>query len=190
MKMKYLEKIAERYFDTWTNDGIDDFHADVQEITAWLKRTDLYAEADADLADLTDEEIDKVAGMISEMVKTAEVPAPATLQELTGQESGIVIYDNGEMIICNWCQFGDYELPKVFSGISVMGWDEGEDIFDGAKEEYVPDYRYLLDGKDLIWDQCDDIKHIADPDTDPAWFRANLYTLTDGTIIIAPKMWN
>lgn len=67
--MKYLQKLAERYYDAWTSDGVDDFHADVQEITAWLKREDLYTAADADLAELTDEEIETIAAIISEMVR-------------------------------------------------------------------------------------------------------------------------
>lgn len=115
---------------------------------------------------------------------------PETLMDLTGQEAGIVIYDTDEMIICNWAQYGPNELPKVFAGISVVGWDEGEEIFDGADEEFVEDYRPLLDGRDLIWDRFDDMSHIADPSEDPDRFRASVYTLRDGTIVIAPKMWN
>ena len=113
-----------------------------------------------------------------------------TLEELTGHEAGIVIYDTDEMIICNWAQYGPNQLPKVFAGISVMGWDEGEEIFDGTEEEFVEDYRPLIDGRDLIWDQLDDMSHIANSETPPDWFRASVYTLRDGTIVIAPQMWN
>ncbi len=113
-----------------------------------------------------------------------------TLQELTDHEAGIVIYTSDEMIICNWAQYGPNELPKIFAGITVMGWDEGEDIFDDVEEKFVEDYRPLIDGRDLIWDQLDDMSHIANPETDPAWYRASVYTLKDGTIIIAPQMWN
>lgn len=187
--MKYLQKIAERLYEAWTSDGIDDFHADVQEITAWIKRKDLYTDADTDLTDLTDAEIEKIAGIIAEKVKD-EIPAPETLQDLTAHEAGIVIYDSDEMIICNWGQFGKDELPRIFGGISVMGWGDEEDIFADVKEEFVEDYRPWLDGKALIWDQNDDIKHITDPATDPVWFRATIYTLKDGTIIISPQMWN
>lgn len=67
--MKYLERIAKQYFPIWTDDGVDAFHADVHEIEAWLKREDLRTEADAALDELTDDEIDKVASMIADMVK-------------------------------------------------------------------------------------------------------------------------
>lgn len=71
MKMMYLKKLADRYFLAWTSDGIDDFHTDAHEIAAWLKREDLRTREDADLEDLTDEEINAVADMIAEMVRDA-----------------------------------------------------------------------------------------------------------------------
>lgn len=66
--MKHLEKIAKQYFHIWTDDSIDAFHADADEIAAWLKREDLRTDADAELDDLTDDEIDKIASMIADMV--------------------------------------------------------------------------------------------------------------------------
>lgn len=84
--MKYLEKLAERYYDAWTSDGIDAFHADVQEITAWLKRKDLYTATDEDLAALTDDEIEKIAAIISEMVRK-ENTAYYILRDLDGYGS-------------------------------------------------------------------------------------------------------
>lgn len=63
-----LTKIANVYYDIWTSDGIDDFHADADEIAAWLKREDLRTDADTELDDLTDDEIKKIASMIAEMV--------------------------------------------------------------------------------------------------------------------------
>lgn len=69
--MTYLQltKLANTYYDIWTSDGIDTFHADPNEVAAWLKRTDLRTESDAALTDMTDEEIDRIADMIADMVK-------------------------------------------------------------------------------------------------------------------------
>lgn len=64
-----LAKIANNYYDIWTEDGIDAFHADADEIAVWLKREDLRTDADAELADLTNDEIAKIASMIADMVK-------------------------------------------------------------------------------------------------------------------------
>jgi len=66
-----LAKIANNYYDIWTEDGIDTFHADADNIAAWLKREDLRTEADTELADLTDDEIAKIASMIADMVEDA-----------------------------------------------------------------------------------------------------------------------
>lgn len=63
-----LANIANIYYDIWTDDGIDAFHADENEIAAWLKNEDLRTEADSALEDLTDEEIEKVASMIADIV--------------------------------------------------------------------------------------------------------------------------
>ena len=70
-----LTKIAETYYDVWTSDGIDTFHADVDSITEWLKREDLRTDADSELEDLTDDEIETAAGMIAEMVEEDLVDA-------------------------------------------------------------------------------------------------------------------
>ena len=185
--MKYLEKLANKYFEAWTSDGIDDFHADADEIKAWLKREDLYTAADEDLAALTDEEIEKVADIIAEMVEEALKPAPLTLQDLTGQESGIVIYDSGETIVCNWSSFDSYELPKLVAGLFVTGWEAGDDIFDEATVRFVDDFAEALaerDDLELLYDANGDMAN------EESRCAAAVYTLKDGTTVIAPEQWN
>lgn len=62
-----LTKIASAYYDAWTSDGLNAFHTDPAEVSAWLKNKDLRTDADTELADLTDDEIVKVASMIADM---------------------------------------------------------------------------------------------------------------------------
>lgn len=64
-----LTKIAKVYYDVWTSDGIDAFHADSNEVSAWLKNKDLRTADDSALDDLTEDEIDRVASMIADMVE-------------------------------------------------------------------------------------------------------------------------
>lgn len=64
-----LAELANIYYDIWTDDGIDAFHADAHEIEEWLMREDLRTDADTALADLTDDEIKKIASMIAGMVE-------------------------------------------------------------------------------------------------------------------------
>jgi len=66
-----LAKIASAYYDIWTSDGPTAFHTDPAEVSAWLKNKDLRTDADTELADLTDDEIEKIASMIAEMVRDA-----------------------------------------------------------------------------------------------------------------------
>lgn len=114
-----------------------------------------------------------------------------TLQELTGQESGIVIYGNGEIIVCNWSSFGENELPKIFAGICVNGWPDEDEIFDNAESNETDDFRPILTGKEVIWDENGDLASIANGTY--YWkddFRATIWTLTDGTVIVCPPLWN
>ena len=77
-----LAQIANNYYDVWTSDSIDAFHADADGIAAWLKREDLRTDADAELADLTDDEIKKVASMIADMAAdNLEETASAVVKE-------------------------------------------------------------------------------------------------------------
>ena len=66
-----LTKLANAYYDIWTSDGIDDFHADRDEISAWLNRKDLRTESDTALDDLSDDELKRIADMISDKVIAA-----------------------------------------------------------------------------------------------------------------------
>lgn len=109
------------------------------------------------------------------------------LQELTGQESGIVVYNNGEAIICNWSSFGDYELPKIFEWVGVIGWEEEDTVFNGCKKRTVKDFMRMVrrNRYDIIYDANGDMDN-------PINYKesAVIYTLSDGTQIIAPEMWN
>ena len=115
-----------------------------------------------------------------------------TLQELTGQESGIIIYDNGDTIVCNWSSFNDNELPKRAFGFAVIGWaDDEENIFEDAESRKTDDFRDLLVGTCVIWDENGDLESIANGTY--YWgddFRATVWTLRDGTTIICPPLWN
>ncbi len=115
-----------------------------------------------------------------------------TLQELTGQESGIVIYPNRETIVCNWSSLEENELPRVLNGLAVIGYPEEDEVFEGAESADTEDFRTSFpDEMNVIWDENGDLKSIADGTY--YWkddFRATIYTLRNGTVIIAPPLWN
>jgi len=103
-----LTNLASAYYDIWTSDGIDDFHADADEIAAWLKREDLRTSKDADLDDLTHDETEKIASMIADMVKDAMTkPKDALyiLRDLDGYGSSApvcVTRESAEELMRGW----------------------------------------------------------------------------------------
>ncbi len=100
------------------------------------------------------------------------------LQDLTGQESGIVIYNNGDTIIANWSSL--HGLPRLFvSGIIGMGGD-GLRI---TSETYIPDISQIVNNDQIIYDINDDAATLAGT-------PGTVYTLEDDTLIIAPEDWN
>ena len=69
---------------------------------------------------------------VDEFEKGAVIMAADTLLEITGQESGVVIYENGDMLICNWASISG--LPRMDPiGYAPMGLNE-ELIVDGGPE--------------------------------------------------------
>lgn len=81
-----LTKLADTYYDFWTSDGIDSFHADPENVSAWLKNDDIRTDADDSLDDLTDDEIDTIADMIADMVAD-KMKAYYILRDLDGYGS-------------------------------------------------------------------------------------------------------
>lgn len=131
------------------------------------------------------------------------------LEQLTGHESGIIIYGDVSVAAVNWLNMGDDMVPMLspFGG-EMIGWPE-ERPFDNAKHKRAHDWRELLPGSvwltnetdedgnriadtdlDIVYDRHQDIvRSYLDPDYCSGDFEANVYTLDDGRIIIAPDMW-
>lgn len=100
-----------------------------------------------------------------------------TLQELTGRESGIVIYgvdgECPEAIICNWAHIDGY--PRLDPMGFVMGLGEDIPEAEGIKSD---DIISLLEDAMILYANCDEI---------PA--KGVVYTIGDN-IIIAPDGWS
>jgi len=105
------------------------------------------------------------------------------LMALTGQESGIVIYRDGDGretgVICNWSAING--LPRVgpLPGGPIMGLDE--EIISKGRSRRVPDIAPLLADVELIGE-----------DVPPADLHGSgrVYTLAGGIVVIAPDGWN
>lgn len=101
-----------------------------------------------------------------------------TLHELTGQESGVVIYDNGNTIICNWQSLEG--LPYI---VDHFGWlmdMENEIISVEFTKKTKNSSKYL---REVIYDRNGDAQCLKN-------HPATIWKLIDGTIILAPEGWN
>jgi hypothetical protein len=97
-----------------------------------------------------------------------------TLEELTGQESGIVIYENGG-ILCNWSSING--LPRIFA-TGLIGLDEEIPEVEG---EHVDDLSYLFDGVTI---------EIHANFEDDEWPKSGtVYQISDDITVIAPDGW-
>ena len=96
------------------------------------------------------------------------------LQELTGQESGIVMYGK-EGILCNWANING--LPRLFaSGMVGMGEEIPE-----VEGNYCTDLSGLLMDVNIII--------AADYDDDDMPKSGTIYRLGDDIIVVAPDGW-
>lgn len=104
------------------------------------------------------------------------------LQDMTAQESGIVIYDNDTVIICNWAG-SDKGIPILSPLGQPIKWNFDE--WEITTTKYLDAIIDYLDGMELIYDKNDDIENLAQERT-----GGILYILSNKIQIIAPDGWN
>jgi hypothetical protein len=103
------------------------------------------------------------------------------LLEVTGQESGLVLYEDGDTIICNWQSIDG--LPRVDPmGFGVLGL--GEELTADAEPEQIADIGAWLKNidYDLIYDRNDDLSTLDGQ-------SGKLFRIGD-VRVIAPDGWN
>lgn len=98
-----------------------------------------------------------------------------TLEDLTGQESGIVIYGK-DGILCNWSSIAG--LPRLFTSLNtVVGM--GEEIPD-VEGEHLDDLSSLL--SDVSITVCADFSGDLPK-------SGTVYQIRDDVTVIAPDGW-
>lgn len=129
-----------------------------------------------------------------------------TLEELTGHESGIVIYGDNSVGVCNWCDCGDNQFPLLSPLRLPMPWPEDYDVFDGAENSYCKDIRDELPGSiwiehgedgdvvatdmDVVYDWNCDLARLFLSKLDESEYEGYIFTLRDGRKVIVPTAWN
>lgn len=106
-----------------------------------------------------------------------------TLKELTGRESGIVIYhtkEEAKAIICNWSDILGY--PRLsFFGQDIIGLCEDIPNIEGEHYEVLPTAFWQTENADIeIMYHHNEVWPIS----------GTIYYPTDNIIVIAPDGWN
>lgn len=96
------------------------------------------------------------------------------LQEFTGQESGAVMYDSGEIWIGNWTGFSG--LPRVFAGMTI---GLGETITRAEVCRVPEEAKTAMIEHDI--DNSHDIY-----DNDDAWCA---WRVNNNTIVVVNQNW-
>jgi len=105
------------------------------------------------------------------------------LKEATGQESGIVLYANGDAIIANWSSCNG--LPRVFAG-GLIGMGEEITVTDQGEESGVS--QYSPDDWNIVYDENGDYPAAVNAIKRFRWYQV----ASDGeeATVIAPLDWN
>ena len=102
------------------------------------------------------------------------------LQALTTQESGIVIFENGNVIVGNWA--GTCGIPRLDPwGTGLIGLNETMTLDETVK--VVKNISLYVDKSRIIYDVNNDAKILHK-------YGGSIYKLTGGITVIAPKGWN
>lgn len=110
------------------------------------------------------------------------------LQEITEQESGIVIYPDGYIAVVNWA--GKSGLPRYmapFHDPIFMPTDE----ISFRTEDTSNIVLYLPEGYEVIADKFNDLQKLFDDfSQNQAKVGGRIYYINDEIIVIAPDDWN
>ena len=105
------------------------------------------------------------------------------LKEVTGQESGIVLYANGDAIIANWSSCNG--LPRVFAG-GLIGMGEEITVTDQGEESGVS--QYSPDDWNIVYDENGDYPEAVNAVRRFRWYKVEANG--EEATVIAPIDWN
>lgn len=130
-----------------------------------------------------------------------------TLRDLTGQESGIIIYESGAVFVVNWMDYGDDMFPVIGFFGRMMAMPGSAIEPDRIVVETVEDIRAALPGTvwldedgeldtdmDVEYDDNGDLPmlwgYTEDGAQEPTTCAGTVYRFYDGRVVIAPRSWN
>lgn len=118
-----------------------------------------------------------------------------TLRELTGHEAGIIVYENGDVIVTNWDQCDDDCVPILAPvGDMVIKLPQKQGYIERAKESKIGDIRSILQGKTVLLDEFGDIERLMSDKPDKYGMipdrHGKKYIFDDGIEVFVFADWN
>ena len=118
-----------------------------------------------------------------------------TLTGLTGHEAGIIVYENGDLIVTNWGQCDDDCVPALAPvGDMVINFPREEGYIERAKKSSFDDVRPILQDKTVLLDRYNDIERLMSDKPDKYGMipdrHGNKYIFEDGMEIYVFEDWN
>ena len=109
------------------------------------------------------------------------------LKDITHQESGIVVYNNREAIICNWANTGD-GLPRLFNDMLLLAFPADVEITDHGTADNFGEF----DSKswEFIYDANGDAPNLNTSASCWRWWKLNVTGVDADVLVIAPSGWN
>ena len=148
-------------------------------------------EESLDEEDFIPEEWDAMEDWQKEMLKEIYEDKPfkqsIILKELTGQESGIIIYDDNSVAVVNW-NYGEgipHWLVPLHDPIYMSSKEAVEDC--GRVDDVLSE---IPDDGEVIYDRNDDIKSLIDDHNSEKYTAGHVYQIGEHYRVIAPVGWN
>lgn len=131
-----------------------------------------------------EEEIESCDDYIKERIEIVYEPLEfSNLDEIQGQESGLIVYGD-EVIICNWSSADLDGLPKLFEPLGLISLKEK---FNAEKVEYCENLLSELDGKNVIYDFNNDFETLSNT----GGMKFNIYVDDKiQAVVYMPDDWN
>lgn len=131
-----------------------------------------------------EEEIECCDNYIKERIEIVHEPLEfSNLDEIQGQESGIIVYGD-EVIICNWSSADLDGLPRLFEPLGLISL---KDKFNAEKLEHCENLLNELDGKNIIYDFNNDYESLSNT----GGMKFNIYIDNKiQAIVYMPDDWN
>ena len=109
------------------------------------------------------------------------------LMDVTGQESGIIVYANGDTVICNWASEGA-GLPRLFANLFLLALPEDGEIVESGETSELSTLE--PERWNIIHDVNNDAPRLAETSSSWRWWRIALDGEDDADVlVIAPNDW-